>query len=1080
MLHKICASLTLAFAGLSVHAQDWTKKMADPSANFYDIQNSFNQYWKKEERKETLKSFFSFGPKTEEKNEGFIMYKRWESFVEPRVYPSGDRSLLRKNAEEIERSITDHSYRSSRMAGGNWMPLGPSTVPTSRGGAGRLNCVRFHPTDPDKMYVGAPAGGLWITSDGGNTWSTNTDFLPSIGVSDVVVDHVNPNIIYIGTGDNDAGDTYGIGVLKSVDGGATWNITGLNFSVILGRTVNRLVMNPNDPNMLYAGTSNGLYKTTDGGMTWMRTLSASNIRDIEFKPGNPSVVYAASGNTFFRSTNGGATFTSMTTSGGLPGSVTVSRLTIAVTPAAPDYVYILFAAASTNKFHSIYRSVDSGTNFDLMADAPNLLGYDADGSDDGGQGWYTLSLAVSPTNSDELVVGGVNIWRSDDGGGYWYIVAHWYGAGGMPYVHADIHDLAYNPLTSDLYSANDGGLYRSTDGGGTWTDKSNGLQIAQMYRLGNSVTNPDLVIQGWQDNGSNLYNAGSWDRVLGGDGMEAFIDWSNPNYMYAESQYGGLSRSTNGGGTFNGITTGINEDGAWITPWQQDPAVSATIYAGFKNVWKSTNRGTSWTKISTFNSQLTSLAVAPSNNQYIYASNGSNIFRTTDGGASWSTVSAGAGSLTYLSVCPTDPLKIWTSHSGYTPGVKVFYSSDGGSSWTNLSTGLPNIPVNCVVSQSGTSNGIYVGTDVGVYYRDDVLGSWMPYSNGLPNVIVDELEIHYGSSKLRAATYGRGLWETSIYDPTSPKPFANFKADSTGGCPGLTVQFSDSTKNNPTSWFWTFPGGSPSTSTLQNPVVTYSTPGLYHNVSLVVSNSFGTDSITKLGYIGISPDFDPIVSLNKNDTICQGEVVMISASAGSTYLWSPGGQVTPQFNISVTDTFAVTVTDAFGCANTSAPQPVHVIPNPAAPTISQSGDTLTSSAVSGNQWYLNGTAIGGATAQTFIISSPGTYHVVVTDPATGCNAMSDLVLDINESAQLSEFRLSPNPSSGTFTFSCAASAEARTLKLYDALGKLVEDIQLPAGMPVSRYFDVAVKGPGIYLITLSSPTHTSTQKLIVQ
>lgn len=1084
MLHKFLFSVSCLLLSGTIFSQDWANKLADPSVNFYEVQKSFSKYWKKEERKEKFKSFFSIGPKTEEGGEGYTMYKRWENFVEPRVYPSGDRSLLKNTGIEMEKLIRDHSYRASRQAGGNWQPMGPFVVPTSRGGAGRLNCVRFHPTNVNTIYVGAPAGGLWITTNGGATWSTATDQLPSLGVSDVAIDPVDPNIMYLGTGDIDAGDTYGIGVLKSIDAGATWSITGLSFVTVQGRNVNRVMISPADHNMIFAATTIGVFRSLDAGVTWTRVLNTSNIKDFEFKPGTPSTLYCTSNASLFRSVNNGTSWTALST--GLPTAATVSRLAIAVTPANPDYIYIVYSETGSNTFKAVYRTTNGGTSFSLMADSPNLLGYDTDGMDSGGQGWYTLAIAASPVNADEVIVGGVNVWRSVDGGSSFEIVSHWYGGGGVPYIHADIHDLIYRPGTSQIFAGNDGGIFRSTNGGTSWTDLSAGLNIGQMYRLGGSFTNPDMVTQGWQDNGTNLYLAGVWDRILGGDGMETFIDWSNANYVYGESQNGGLSRSSNAGDTFTDITSGISENGAWITPWQQDPAVSTTIYAGFENVWKSTNRGNSWSLISNLNTQLTSLAVAPSNSQYIYASNGTQVFKTTNGGTSWTTHTVpmgGTNTITYLAVSTADPNKIWITRSGYTVNNKVYRSSDGGVTWSNLSTGLPNIPVNCVVNQTGTNDGIYVGTDVGVYYIDNTLSSWMPYMNGLPNVIVDELEIHYGAGKLRAATYGRGLWETGIYDPASPDPFPNFTGDVLSGCPGFSVQFSDSTTNSPTAWEWTFPGGTPGTSNLQNPIITYNTPGTYHNVTLKVWNASGNDSITKYSYIAVSPQVIPTISLNNNDSICQGQNVLLTSSVGNLYTWHPTNASSFTQNVNTTGTFSVTVTDVFGCAMTSDSVHITVFPLPATPVITQIGDTLYSSSSTDNQWYYNGSLIGGATGQSHVITAPGNYYTVVTVDSSGCSATSNTLVGITEENGAGVgLSIYPNPSEGSSVLTLVSDHVTEPLiRITDVLGKLVYENKLqPFSGKQEIRIDLSNNESGVYLLRVITDKGTVTRKMIVK
>lgn len=1085
MLRTLFLVLLFSFIAPSLPAQSWLKKMNDPSVNFYAVQADFQSYWKRQERQEKWRHFFSSENKSEEENESVVVYQRWADFVGPRVFPSGDRSQLQQGAAELSKLINSPAARSAMMSGGNWTPLGASYVPSGGGGAGRLNCIRFHPANPAIWYAGAPAGGLWKTTNSGASWTTATDQLPTLGVSDVAVDPANTNVMYLGTGDCDASDSHGVGVLKSVDGGITWSSTGLNFTVVQGRNVNRVNLLPGSSTIVFAATSVGLFRSSDAGVTWVRILSVNNIRDLEFKPTDPTIVYACSGTGFYRSTNAGLSFSLVAT--GLPFSTTVNRLAIAVTPADPSLVYVVYSDNSSSGFKGLYRSNDSGQSFNLMADEPNLLGWDPNGGDSGGQGWYTLSIAASPINPDEIVVGGVNVWRSYDGGSSWDAIAHWYGAAGLPYVHADIHDLAFYPGTNNIYAACDGGLFLSTDDGASFIDGSDGMQIGQMYRLGCAATDPALVIQGWQDNGCNLYAAGNWDRVLGGDGMEAFIDWSDAAFMYGESQNGGLSRSSNYGASFNGITSGITEDGNWVTPWCQDPITPTTLYAGFKNVWKSTNRGTSWTPISTFNSSgLSCLAVAPSDPNYIYASNGSTIYKTTDGGANWTTVSyplSGTATVSYIAVSAADPNRFWITRSGYSNGVKTYRTDDGGANWLDLALNLPNIPVNCVVSQTGTNNGVYIGTDLGVYYTDDDQYAWMPYNNGLPNVIVDELEIQYSSGKLRAATYGRGLWETTMYDPSSPKPFANFAADSLMGCPGLTVHFADSTLHNPTAWNWTFPGGSPASSNLPNPTVVYSTAGTFNNVKLVVSNSFGTDSIEKYSYIAISPKVQPIITLNNNDSLCSGQSVNMASSYGYSYHWSPGNQTVPSINTSSTGVFSVTVTDAYQCPVSSAPQSIYVFPVPPTPVITQSGDTLYSNASTGNQWYLNGTAIPGATDSSYVMLDPGSYQVVVTIDSSHCSFTSNTIVGINDldPSGLS-WSVYPNPGNDLvdLTFQTDQTMQL-TVQLIDAMGKLVQEKSFRS-IPGVNKLNWSLDGvdSGVYVFRMTTEKGVSVRKLMVK
>jgi len=1069
-------------------SQDWVTKLQDPSVNFYDVQKSFNDYWKKEEKKEKFKSFFSFRNKTEKESESYVLYKRWEHFIEPRVYPSGDRTILTKGHEELEKLIANPAQRSSMMVGGNWTPLGAFAVPTNGGGAGRLNCVAFHPTNSNILWVGSPAGGLWKSTNAGISWTTATDNLPTLGVNDIAIDPTNPNVMYIGTGDQDASDTYGVGVLKSIDGGISWTITGLNWTTNQGRSVGRLLINPNDHNMIFAATSSGVFKSPDAGVTWTKVLGTGNIKDMEFKPGDPSVIYAASTAGFYKSVNTGLSFTIVSTTAGLPFSSSINRIAIGVTPANPSYVYLLYSASGSSSYKGLYLSNNSGTTFTLQSNSPNLFGWDSDGMDGGGQGWYTLSLDVSPVNVAEVIVGGVNIWKSDNAGMDWNCVAHWWGAGGLPYVHADIHSLVYRPDGSELYAATDGGLYVTNDGASSWQDKSNGLQIGQMYRLGNSVTNANLVMQGWQDNGSSLYNAGAFERVLGGDGMECFIDWSDPNYVYAEYQNGGLNGSSDGGNNFYDVVNNIDEPGQWITPWMQDPFDPQTIYAGFENVWKSTNRGLFWTKISTFNSSgLIVLEVSKSNPLIIYAATLSTIYKTTDGGANWSVVtypSAGSSAyITAIEISTTNPNIIWMTRSGYTAGTKVFKSFDGGTSWSNLSGSLPNIPVNCVVNQTGTNDGVYVGTDLGVYYIDNDLTSWMPYSNGLPNVIVDELEIHYGTNKLRAATYGRGLWESTIFDPLSNLPFANFAGDTLSGCPGFNVQFSDSTTNSPTAWSWSFPGGTPATSILQNPVVTYSTPGVYNNVKLIVTNAFGTDSVTKYSYIAVSPAVKPTITLSKNDTICFGQSILLLASNGNSHVWNPTGQITYLINVSSTSSHCVTVTDVFGCKLSSDTVDIYEAPLPPIPTITLSNDTLYSNFATGNQWLNGGVIIPGATDSFYVLPWFGlTITLQQIDSVTGCFSTSAAFVGVDEVGENGiNYSVYPNPSNGIVNLIFQSSFTSDVLiELTDVMGRMVFTKKYESfnGREES-VLDVSTYEKGVYLLSIKNSKGLISKKVVV-
>ena len=859
----------------SLNAQKSSKNVdfnyTDPSENFYVTQqrmsNHFNKFEKElkeeQQRKAAKMSQITVNKNGSTSNEeeheiaGFEIYKRWENFMAPRVYPSGDKTLASKAYEEYVKYLNDlASQNSGSKAGPNsimsstWQPIGPFGD-LSGANAGRINAIVMDPSSSTGYWACAPDGGLWKTTNSGSTWSTNTDYLAAIGVSDVVFDPTNPQNMYLASGDGDAGDCFSLGVLKSTNGGLTWATTGLNWTVNQGRRIYKLLMNPLNKNTIFAATTNGLYRTLNGGTTWAQVVVA-NIKDVEYKPGDTTTVYAC-GTSFYQSTNGGTSFATITT--GLPASASTDRLAIAVTPANPVYVYVVASNATNSGFLGFYRSTNSGTSFTSMATTPNLLGWASAGNDSGGQGWYDLAIAASPTNANEVIVGGVNIWRTTNGGTNWSLFAHWTGSG-APYVHADIHDLRYKSAT-EIYVGCDGGVFYSTNSGSTFFSMNGNMNIAQIYKIGLSATTYSRAITGHQDNGTNLFNGGTWSGTMGGDGMDCFIDRTNDNVMYGEQYNGAFKRTTNGGASWSAIVTGLTGTGAWVTPWHQDPAVANTIYGGRQQMFKSTNQGTNWAQIGTLggSGSVVEFAVAPSNPQIIYVIKGNGLYKTINGGTSWTTITGtlpvGSAQMTSIVVEDVDPNSAWVTFSGYSAGNKVYQTTNGGTTWTNYSTGLPNLPTNRVLYWNGTQDGLYVGCDVGVYYRDSTMANWVAYNAGLPNVVVSDLAIYYPLGKLRASTYGRSVWEVDLYNTGTLAPIANFTSDKQYICPGMSVNFSDLSSFSPTSWSWVFQGGSPATSTLQNPTVSYASVGTY-SVSLTASNVNGTSVMTKTLYITVS------------------------------------------------------------------------------------------------------------------------------------------------------------------------------------------------------------------------------------
>ena len=773
-------------------SQPWMNKVTSEKPTFQEIQTAFNEYWK---------------DRPIEKGKGYKPFKRWEWYWESRLLPNGEFPSPSITWDEFHKYYSQRNQNAQRSAQStaNWTFSGPSSSNGGYSGLGRINCMAFHPTDANTFWVGTPAGGLWKTTNGGTDWTTSTDNLPVLGVSDIAVHPTNPNILYIATGDGDLGslsgltggadgDTKSIGILKSLDGGATWSTTGLNWSVTNHKLIRRLLINPSNPQILIAAASDGIWRTTDGGTTWSNT-QIGYFMDLEYKPGDPTIVYASTYDVpakIYRSIDSGGTWSLIST------LADVVRINLAVTPNAPSLVDALCANTSRG-LAGLWYSSNSGASFSqyfASDNTNNLLHSSYNASGNGGQGDYDLAYAINPTNYNDFWLGGVNTWNSTNGGLNWNIKTMWSSGtsdnpNNIPVVHADKHFIVFHPLVpGTMFECNDGGLYKTTNNGTTWTDLTNGMQISQMYRIGvsQSQSNPKILC-GLQDNGTKSNNLSNWEDELGGDGMECIFDGST-NTAYASQQYGNFFRSGSPGinisSTIPFLPTEVTPPtppstvptpkGAWVTPLIMHPTNSSTLYAGYKQVYKTTNKGDSWTAISgvldSNNENIRFMAIAPSNPNTIYAATLKKLYSTTNGGTSWNLIlDSGTiqnyANLSGLAVDPTNPDKVFITVSGYTAGDKVYMKPGIGQNWINYSGSLPNIPVNCIVYQTGSNEGLYIGTDIGVFYTDGSMTDWIPYQTGLPNVVVTDLEISYYDNKLWAGTFGRGLWKTDLYTPLS-------------------------------------------------------------------------------------------------------------------------------------------------------------------------------------------------------------------------------------------------------------------------------------------------------------------------
>jgi photosystem II stability/assembly factor-like uncharacterized protein len=664
------------------------------------------------------------------------------------------------------------------------------------------------------MYVGVAQGGIWKTTNAGQTFTPISDNLPIIRISDIAIDPNNTNTLYASVGDyaylgvalktdgRKRHTHYGIGVYKSTDGGNTWAATGLTFEQnnFDASLIRRVIVKPNNSNELIAVGIEGIWKSYDAGQTWTKK-STDIIWDLEENPKNPNTLYASTGYVFnlnegsagiMKSTNFGETWTTLTTN--IP-SKNVQRVEIAVSLNDTNYVYAITCGLDRG-FEGFYASTNGGQSWAkryTSSDAINLLGW-YDSNAPGGQGTYDLAIVVDAKDKNKVYVGGINMWGTADGGLSWNGVSFWLPYYGEKFLHADQHQYKYNPINDAYFVANDGGLYRSDSIIiGTWSSPdpnyefptrwkfvSNGMQITSFYRLGLREQFGD-VIAGAQDNSTFYKEGNNWVNIIGGDGMECALHPTDPLTLYGSYQFGNFVQSFDGGLSYNSMFYPGNEDGEWTTPFKISKNNADILYMGFGNIYKSTDEGISFQKKSDFatmsnglHAPISFFDVANSNENYIYVAKRINhqrnektkLYVTTNGGTSWTNATAGLPDslyITYISVDNENPSTAWVVFSGFVDGQKVYKTTNSGQSWTNISYDLPNIPVNTIVNQAGSNNNtIYIGTDNGVYYTHDGITNWQRYSNLLPNVIVSELEIHADSNKLFAATFGRGIWMTDL------------------------------------------------------------------------------------------------------------------------------------------------------------------------------------------------------------------------------------------------------------------------------------------------------------------------------
>jgi photosystem II stability/assembly factor-like uncharacterized protein len=781
-------------------------------------------------------------------------YKRWENEMQYHTDSTGEPAQPGIFIKEALKYTESRKVRSSQnFSAFSWTPVGPNTVPNNetgymQNGIGRINCIAFHPSDPNTYFVGVAQGGLWKTTNNGASWTPLTDNLPITRISDICIDPGNPNTMYISLCDFEYIDfnlmvggakrntSSGLGVYKTTDGGNTWAPTALTFQLSNGDAslIRRVLVNPVNSNKVVAAGVSGMYLSLNGGTSWTKTLD-SLFWDVQQDPLNPNTLYAASGwlagtglghAGIYKSTDFGTSWSLLNT--GIPTQGSVQRLRIAIAPTDNNFIYAV-AVDQQEGLYGVYRSVNAGLTWTFLPPALNVFDGGTGGSA-GGQGTYDLGCTVDATNKGTLYVGGVNLYASLDSGQTFNPAAYWmlqYG----PTIHGDIHFIATNPLTKDVFVCSDGGVYRTpkiipqswsaanaTPWATQWTHISDGMQISSLYRISSSKTLSGQLLAGAQDNGSMYFDGSSWNTIFGGDGMDNWIDPVNNQNLVGSAQYGSFMMSSNGGLSSFGISPNPNnENSEWTTPLTADYNVPGTLYAGFQNVTTSNDGGNNWSMLTALpdpnfhSNELSALAVSYSNSSVLYAAkrvryefntNGT-VYVSKNGGGSWTNITAGLPPALYytsVEVSQKDENTAYVGIAGFSAGFKVFQTKDAGSTWQNISYNLPNIPVNCIKTVPGNDS-VLIATDLGLYLLNKSTNTWLSVSQGLPNVIVSDIEFNPALKKIYVCTFGRGVWESDMgtlgipNNATAEIGVSLFPSPNTGT---FTIQISDQKITNET------------------------------------------------------------------------------------------------------------------------------------------------------------------------------------------------------------------------------------------------------------------------------------------
>jgi photosystem II stability/assembly factor-like uncharacterized protein len=1000
----------------------WAKLLYVTPLNVLNVKNAFDKYYETHEL--PAEGITEKTKNDKEENEAELKYVLY--FYRLIMFTKGGLNEDGTIKEVLEQNDTGNKKVMEKGAterAAIWTALNSETYWSTNDRPGNamvdehsnIYCFDVFPANTSIAYAGAETGGLFKTIDKGMNWVEISMDKKFGNPTAIAIDPTNSDGVLVGNPNT---------IYKTTDGGITW-VTVLNVS---GLGLNAIEISPLNPAVALAATNKGIYRSTDKGSTWTNIVTSAST-DIAINPKDANIVYTVLKNTgtnfyeCWKSTDQGQTFVKKST--GWATGYTGGEAVIGLTQADPNRVYI---SLLTNKQPILEKSTDGGDNWTTVA-----VGSSTSFPMDGGQGFYDFVILVSPTNADHLVVGTSSIYKSTDGGSTFKCLS---GYCGEPLrVHVD--QQAAKAIGNESWISSDGGITYSTDFyTATSFSRIKGINAGSWWGMG-TAWNRDIIVGGLYHEGdlgySEMYN-GKTVRMGGGESPTGYI-----NPFYDQNTYcddiGGWKLPTvlsNKIVSIPNLSIYPNQSYAEMesSEVEWDPRCAQIMYLGKDNkFYKSTNNGAAFTALLTSSdagAKIMQFEISRNNPDVMYVVQRDNttgkIWKTTNAGVTWAPVSAIPGtsnnekSHMTITMSAVNDNELWVGLKDGGAANKVFKSTDGGTTWVNMTTPtIGSLYILSIMHQMGTDGGVYVGgTDGKMYYRNNKLTDWQPYFAGLP--------VHYGAAflkpfyrdnKIRTGGEG-GLWEAALYEPSSP--VAQPMVDKLTGksCPADTFYFDSYSVLSLTgaTFSWSFPGASyVSSTTVRNPKVIY-TAGT-HSVTLTVTNPNGTNTKTLAN--------------------------LVTVTAGTN--------------------------------------------TPAAPTITQSGFVLTSSSATGNQWCLNGVPIPGATNQNYTATAIGNYSVVLIKggcPSAASNVISINTVGVEEMDNLNQLSVYPNPGHEDFTVAFnSAERTTYTLEIENMLGQVIykEEIKDFKG-DYSKALNISKGVSGIYTLRLSGTHNQTVQKII--